>query len=194
MKQTQNSRRRCASKELRGSIQIEAMIALSVLVIAVLGFSRTATAGMQQQRAAAERGLAMAAARQVIEDMGGLPLEELWARYNADTADDPPSGVSPGPNFDIERLQAALGDVDGMAGQIMFPEAATSTKVPGLREDIAVPRFGLPYDLDGDGDIGPEDVSETLRLLPVAVEVRWRSAKSVQRIELRTWLGSSVTP
>ena len=179
-----------AKRGTRGSIQIEVLISFSVLVIAVLSFSRTVTGGIQQQRTIQERSLAIAAARQVIEDMRAENFESVYARYNADEADDPAgAGTAPGPSFDVTRLRPVDGDADGMAGRILFPEGPTPTKAIGLREDLAAPEFGLPWDLDGDGDQGSDDVSETYRLLPVVVRVSWRSSLGNQQIELRAWLG-----
>lgn len=174
-----------------GSLLVEAMIALVVLVTAVLGFSRSATAGMQHQRSITERGLAMGAAQEILEQLRDLPLEQVFARYNADSLDDPEFGLSPGPHFQIERLQAPASDEDGLPGQVLFPVSMGAGGAIELREDLVSPRFGLPRDLNGDAMIGSEDVSGSYRLLPVAVRVHWRSAGSVQEVELRTWLGQS---
>ena len=167
------------------------MIALIVLVTAVLGFSRTATASIQQQRGIADRALATTSAQEVLEGLMDLPVEEVFARYNANLGDDPSVGLAPGPGFSAGRLKAAEDDPDGLPGQILFPVGVGPTGELELREDLQALRFGLPFDLNGDGQVTPGSVAEDYRLLPVVVRVRWRSASSVQEIELRTWLGGA---
>ncbi len=174
-----------------GSLLVEALIALVVLVTAVLAFSRTAMASMQQQRSIAERALATTSAQEVLENLMDLPVEEVFARYNANLGDNPVSGIAPGPGFSAGHLQAAEDDPDGLPGQILFPVGVTPAGELELREDLEALRFGLPFDLNGDGQITAASVAEDYRLLPVVVRVRWRSVSSVQEVELRTWLGSA---
>lgn len=177
-----------------GSLLVEALIALVVLVTAVLAFSRTATAGMQQQRGVLQRATAVAAAEELLEALRDVPVGEVFARYNATEVDDPALGTSPGPAFDVPGLRAPEDAEDGLPGRVLFPVQPAAGGELELREDLEAVRFGLPYDLDGDGAVESADVASTYRLLPVAVRVRWRAQRGVQEIELRTWLGGPLAP
>lgn len=168
-----------------GSLQIEVVIALGVLVVALLSFSKTVTKGIQHQGSVAERDRALSAARQVVEDLRAATFEEVWVRHNGDTLDDPALGVSPGSGFDVAGLQPLPADPDGRVGELLFPESGGN-----LREDLDLPRLGLPFDLDRDGSVTSDDVSGDYRLLPVEIRVQWRSAGSNQRISLVAWLGA----
>jgi len=157
-------------------------VAALLLLVAVSGLAGSMLAANDLARTNEESLLADAAARRVADELERVPFSEVWASYNADPADDPGvAGSAPGPDFAVEGLRASPEDPDGAVGRILFPESAGA-----LREDLDLPRLGLPRDLNGDGEIDGDDRGGDYRLLPVTVRVEWRgvSGDNVHEIDL----------
>jgi type II secretory pathway pseudopilin PulG len=165
-----------------GFSQLELLVAVAFLIVATLGFSQALIAGMQLSDSVRERTIAVQAARQVLEEMQDETFAEVFARYDATTANDPATGTSPGATFDVPELRPRPDDPDGSVGEVVFPVIGTQ-----LREDADVPGLGLPLDLNADG-LDTLDHAGDYQLLPVAVRVSWRSNGADMQVELRTYL------
>jgi type II secretory pathway pseudopilin PulG len=167
-----------------GFSQLELICAVAFLLIATLGFSQSLIAGMRLADATHERALAIQAARQCLEELEDGTFAQVFARYNADPADDPGvAGSAPGSAFAVAGLNALGDDADGKVGEIVLPASGTQ-----LREDLDLPELGLPRDLDGDGVIDATNHAGDYQLLPVLVRVEWRSKGAPMKVELRTFL------
>ena len=165
---------------------LELLIALTVLVAALVGFSQAIVGAGNLATSSRENALANEAARSLLEELRTTPIEEGFLRYNDDPGDD--AGlVVPGPHFDVPGLEPVPGDPDGLAGRVLFPVDPNDPGV--LLEDLQDPganlAFGLPLDLNGDAFIDFFDHAPDYELLPVVVRIEWRSGS----LEVRTILG-----
>jgi hypothetical protein len=136
-----------------------------------------------------ETSLAMDAAQNAVERLQGESVfSEVFVRFNATTADDPPVGPSPGWNFAVPGLNIQPGDPDGFAGQILFPGDGVM-----LLEGPADPELGLPRDLNGDGLPAPDGIDHAAdyNVLPVRIRVDWTGASGNRRIEILTVLANT---
>ncbi|TAJ16107.1 MAG: prepilin-type N-terminal cleavage/methylation domain-containing protein [Planctomycetota bacterium] len=175
-------------KRRAGFSMVELMVTLCVLSVGMLAFARASVQSTRAIDASARKAIALSAARGKIEELKGLPFAQVFARYNDTGADDPGGAdTAPGAFFDVDGLEAATDDADGFVGGIEFPVVDGA---PGaLREDLALPEFGLPADLSGDLLITSADHAADYRLLPIIVRLAWRGSSGIERIELRTSLG-----
>lgn len=136
-----------------------------------------------------ETAIATAAAQRIVEDLFAADIEEVFALYNGDSADDPAGdGTAPGSSFTVEGLRVVPGDEDGMAGEIRFPVADGEPGI--LREDLVLDHFGLARDLDLDGLLDAEDHSLDYQVLPIVVRVSWQSDELQRHLEVRTIVGA----
>jgi hypothetical protein len=171
-----------------GFTLLEVTVAIGVLMLALLGFSRSISGAVRDQASQGERMRALNAARAAIEGLRARPFASVYVLHNDDGDDDPGgAGTAPGPHCAVPGLAAPAGDLDGAAGRILFPEIDSGSG-PVLREDLVDPVFGLPFDLDADGVIDGGDKSSSYRLLPVLVRISWLGGAGSQELELATWL------
>jgi len=170
----------------QGFTLIEVMIAMTILVVALLGAIGTITAIGALGESNRESTAAYQEARAVIERLGGVNFDELFATYNLDPNDDPDgAGTADGQNFDVPELDTRVGDPDGFVGQILLPIS------PGgaLREDLVDPSFGMPRDLNGDGIVDAADHADDYILLPVRVRLEWTGKSGQRFVEYASMLG-----
>jgi len=171
-------------RETRGGFsQLELLCAVSVLVIATLGFALGLISSERLAGAVRERTLATEHARRVIEEMEDASFSQVFALYDSNPANDPGGVAAPGAAFDVEGLTPLTDDPDGRVGEILFPVSGTQ-----LREDVVMRSLGMPHDLNGIGGIDWANHADDYQLLPVLVRVRWRSHGPAMTTELRTIL------
>jgi prepilin-type N-terminal cleavage/methylation domain-containing protein len=174
-----------------GLTLIELAVAITILLVGVLGFAQALVSLEKAQSRTREAGRAMQAARGMIERIQAEAFPEAFRRYNADTADDPGgAGTAPGCNFAVEGLSAQPDDADGLPGEVIFP---TTPGFPShLRENVVDASLGMPRDLNGDGtiDLTATSYATTYVVLPVRVRVSWIGTAGRAEVELRTVLGN----
>lgn len=164
------------------------MIAAIVIGVALLGAVVAMIDSMSLTRVNRDAAVARQAARLELESLQGVPFDEIFAAYNESAADD--AGLSdpaPGSSFTVFGLQARADDADGMCGRISFP-VEDGGPFDVLREDLVDARFGMPRDLNLDGAIDAANHANDYVLLPVRVQVEWRSPTGNQAITLETVL------
>ena len=168
---------------------LEITIAISVLVIGVVGSMQTMILLERGAERTRELDRATQAARQILERIQAEAFPEAFRRYNGDPTDDPGGGNAPGNKFAVPGLSARPDDPDGMPGEVIFP---TPPGLPGvLRENIVDSKLGMPRDLNGDGVIdGTTNCATTYKILPVLVRVRWVGTSGPAEVELHTMLGN----
>lgn len=177
----------CPESVESGWTLLELVISLMVLTIGVIGFIMALVSSLRVSAAGHERDIAINAARQMIERIQSHEFSEIYALYNSNPSDDPGgSGTAPGPNFAVDGLRPRPGDVDGMEGQIIFPVSGGK-----LAEDVSMPEFGLPKDLNGDQVIDNDDRAGDYTVLPVAIRIEWLGTSSEWEIEIRALLVES---
>jgi hypothetical protein len=165
---------------------VELLFVLSVLVVAFLAFSQSVISSMRLTRVNRESALATDGMRQTIELIEGVAdFSTAYQLFNDDPWDDPVPGTGPGSGFTVEGLAPAIGDPDGLVGEIVFPDIDTGAGLE-LREDLDLPELGMPRDLNGDGAIDALDHSADYRLLPVLVRLRWVGIGGERTAEVRT--------
>ena len=164
---------------------IEIVVGMTLLTIGLLGYLQVLVGAVATSQGNREQALALEAARETMERLQATPRTEVFARFNVDPSDDPGgAGTAAGAAFAIVGLGPQRTDLDGLPGEILFPEVAGS-----LREDLVEPALSMPRDLNGDGAIDALDHEADWRLLPVLVRVRWRGRSGDAQIDLRTMLG-----
>jgi hypothetical protein len=163
---------------------VELALTLVVLVIAIGSTLRSISSFVALSDGCWERSLALSAAQRVLEEMQSETFSQLFARYNATPLDD--RGAAPGEHFDVSGLDALATDADGRVGRIFFPVDPNTPAA--LFEDRFDPDFGLPRDLDADGDIDALDHAADYDLLPVRVQVQWHGRSGNRAIEIETVL------
>ncbi len=180
---------RCAAgrQPERGLTLLEVLLGFSVLLIGLVGFVKVVVSSMAASTMTHEVAMAKETARGMLETLAASDFSNVFALYNDEPTDDPNGqNTAPGMGFAAPGLDLQSGDVDGFAGEILFPTRAEEPAV--LREDIANLRFGTPRDLNGDGAIDDQDHSSDYQLLPVVVRVSWRGTAGNSRVEFRTVL------
>ena len=116
------TRRRSASRRAGFTI-LEIMIASSLMVVGVAALSGSILSGTRLSNNKQESADAHNGIRAILETLQGEDFADVYARYNADPADDPGgAGTAPGQNFAVPGLNALAGDADGFVGQITFPD------------------------------------------------------------------------
>ncbi|MFT5049294.1 MAG: prepilin-type N-terminal cleavage/methylation domain-containing protein [Chlamydiales bacterium] len=171
-----------------GFTLIEVMVAVVLLSVAMLGFSRAVVSSMIASDT--DRGVRMAAeaSRSQLETLLGSDFSQVFALYNDNPADDPGGvGTAPGSTFDVEGLDVQDGDADGQVGKFLLP-FVQKAGIWELREDLDLPELGLPRDLSGDGIIDDQDHSTDYVLLPARVRIDWQGAGSPAHVQFHTVL------
>lgn len=178
------ARRARARPSRRGSTLLETLIAISVVVVGLLGLLGSISTSVSTTAKTREAALGAEAARRVVEELRATPFGDVFATYNDDPLDDPGGpGTAAGSRFEVSGLDPLPTDGDGAAGEVLFPTIAGA-----LREDSQDSLLGMPRDLDADGAVDSEDHSGDYAVLPVLVRVEWSGAKGPGTAEARTIL------
>ena len=184
-----NKERKSKGHRRGGFALVEVLVASGVLTIAVVGMAGAMLSSMALQRSESESTLARLGAQQVLETMQAVDYAEVWACYNASTADDAGLGTAArGATFVVQGLTPVEGDADGRCGTIEFP-----TVNGALREDVVDAALGMPMDLNADSAIDTADHASDYTLLPVRVRVDWRGPSGPQTYQLETILCLRIT-
>jgi hypothetical protein len=162
---------------------LDVMLAMALLAIGCGAVIQSMVTANTVERFATERLAALEAAESTLEALQGEVFGQVFARYDANPANNP-AGVSPGPGFLVQGLEPVAGDADGMPGQIEFPGNGVL-----LLENVADAELGMPRDLNG--DLAPPDGldhSGDYRVLPVRLRVRWNGVRGNSELVLVTTL------
>ena len=162
---------------------IDLMLGLVVLVVGVGAALGSISSFALLEETNRETIAAHLAVRQAVEAMQAENFQQVFALYNDDDADDPVGVEIPSANFDVPGLSALADDPDGRVGRIEFPVDAGGR----LMESQTLPGFGLPCDLNADGD-QIDDASADHVALPVRLVVEWRGKAGNRTYELQTLL------
>ena len=173
----------------RGFTFVELAVGMTILLVSLLIFSSSVTGVAKQRAANRETALAVAAARNMLETLRAEDFAEVYARYNANPADDPGgAGTAPGNRFVVEGLDDAPDTVGGFDGEIVFPSVEDAVAGWQLREDVELRALGLPRDISGDNVVDDQDHSASYFILPVQVRVRWSGSSGTRQYEMATQL------
>ena len=166
--------RLCAGRPEAGFSLIEVLVANIVMAIAVLSFVHTIGAANKLNRATQERALATVTLGRFVERLrADLSWNDLYTRLRqrSTACDDDGCGLQSTVTF---LVQVPVTDVDG---------------VPSLVESVDAPRYGLPHDLNSDGEIDSKSRNVDYTALPIVARVRWsRPGEQAHEVVLATWL------
>lgn len=180
---TKQLRRRSA----RGISLVETLVSASILLVAVLGTSRSVAGSMTLTKSNRDIVNATQAARAVLEDMQDAGVTRAFRLYNTAASDDPDgAGTGPGAAFDVAGLLPVTGDADGRVGQVLLPARSAAPTLISEAADAFLP--GMPRDLDLDGNAAETDVTSTAKMLPAVVVVEWQTSSGPKRLEFPTLL------
>jgi len=166
---------------------VEVMVAIVILTVSVYLLTSTVTAALGHSSVKRERSLAVDASMNLLERMRAEPFEELFARYNSDTEDDPGgAGTAPGRHFQVPGLDPDTSDPDGFVGEVIVPGVEVAPGDWQLREDQSLTQLTLPRDLNGDLMIDDVDHADDYIVLPVLVRVSWEGSSGRRQFEMAT--------
>ncbi len=166
-----------------------------VISIAMLGHVASTLSEHQMAADGQYRSEALQLARQFIERMrGDEDFAGLLGRIRTvQIATNLPGGVAlangrrayaPDTYYPDFVLPSEL---DSMVVRVEVPLDPTTKS---LREDLDEPWFGLPRDLDGDGDIDAEARDDDYRALPLSLTFHWTPpGRPACELRFSTWLG-----
>jgi prepilin-type N-terminal cleavage/methylation domain-containing protein len=182
-----------------GFTLIEVCAALVILVIAILGHVASVGAAHQSAQSVEERGLALQTLERFTERLRDDPdWETLWVRLRArsveTTTDTALASLTN--DFALPTVAATTYYSDFQvpsqlqnASFLVQVPAVDNAGVWELRENLNAPRYGLPWDLNGDGLTDATPRNDDYRQLPVVVRIRWGGAgRMPTEITLSTWL------
>lgn len=170
-----------------GTGLLEPLVAVTLVLLAVLGFSQLMVGAVRTADQAEEATVAREAARAMLDQMRAAQFSTAFAEFNA-SAEDDPSGFETGfgSGFDVDGLVPVDGDADGMVGEILFPTVDGAPQ--RLREDVKDAALAMPRDLNGDDVVDDADHSGDYEILPVVIRVRWRGVAGDSVVEFHTIL------
>jgi type II secretory pathway pseudopilin PulG len=155
---------------------VEVMVLIIILGLGMLALTSTSLSVHSLQSADSERRLANDGLDSVTEDIrqsSSMLIDAELGWVNSLNALYGPGGT-PGDTFDIEGL--TLQDGDASIGSITIVTDETLTDA-----ELGV-EIGMPKDLDNDGEIDNNNVTDTARILPVIVRTAWTGSAGAQQI------------
>jgi len=175
-----------ASRRARraGFTLVEVMVTMVVLVFGIGAVVTTLVMTTSLGKTNRESNIAATAARGAVEAMKATEFEEIFARFNANPADDPDGpGTAVGNTFMVPGLNVDPTDPDGIQGEILFVGNGVQ-----LREDVVDVELGMPRDLNKDAVIDALDHKDDYWVLPVRVRVAWTGETGSTSLEYSTVL------
>lgn len=173
---------------------LEVLLAAAFVALSILALASSTLAGHRFAQSEEARGIALQTTRAFLErlradeDWSGL-YARLWTKVDPQVV---PAGATwPLTDFyDDLEVPAVLGEVRVRVEVPASPPAGAPPGSPAvLREDAWLPRFGLPYDLNGDGAIDDQPRGADYRALPVVINLHWQSPGEIaQTLRTTVWL------
>jgi len=205
--------RRPASRRSRrrGMGLIDCLISIVVISLSSFGFLAASMASSKLEVETRAVAVAVELTRDVVEELQATPLDEIIARFNDDPEDDPDGiGTARGSTFLLDTRRALEGTatttayrqedeeaVDGsntipekMECEIRLPIVIDGSGIVELTEESELPEFGLPADLNGDGEIDGDNRLADFHVLPIVIRMEWPTLDGGRRtLDFATVLG-----
>lgn len=158
---------------------------MALLVIGMGVLIGSTFSAMKLDQVNAATALASQALRGLCEEMQAMPIDEVLDSYVMNGDEDERTRADKLARLTMD--DRSLGDRSGEepVARARFPLDADGRT---LREDLDLPEFGLPRDLDGDGAIDGGDKRGSFRILPVVLELDWEGPSGPQHLQLSTVL------
>lgn len=171
---------------------IEAFLFVSILGLALLWHAASSLSGHRLISAEGSHGLALQTMRHFMERLRSDPdWETLYARLATHLDAGPPAlGLAPSAYYPDFKPPAELGSVGVLVEVPRVAAVGADVTDPFvLREDTIAARFGLPFDLNGDGVVDDQPHDGDYRALPVIVIFNWAAPGDVpQTLKIATFL------
>ncbi len=166
---------------------LEVLIASACMAIALLAHASTVLMDHRLNESVGSRSVSLESARHFVERMrADDDWEGLYGRLLALST--VATGSTPQTYYPDFPVPSTLGPVRVL---VEVPSGIVAG-VPALREDLAAPALGLPYDLNGDGVVDGASHDVDYRALPIVVRWRWTPAGETQHeIAITTWLAEA---
>lgn len=164
---------------------VDVCLSMALLVIGLGVLIGSTFSAMKLDQVNASTALASQALRGLCEEMQAMPIDEVLDSYVVHDDEDEPTRATK-----LARLRMRDPQLADRAGKEPVARARFPLDGDGrtLREDLDLPEFGLPRDLDGDGAIDGADKRAAFRLLPVVLELDWEGPSGPQHLSLSTVL------
>ena len=192
-----------------GFTLLEVMLAISILVLSIIGMVSVIAYTTTQNEISRENLLAMRAAEGKIEEMRRFDVSEIFARYSATAATqsylpaplNALAGFYPGPDFsDIFNRAMPTYDptyqrIQNATATITFPWVNTSTALNAQGVNVTTPTVPIQLkenpadpdpiarDLNADGIVN--DATLDYVILPVTINIQWSGIKGKRSISYR---------
>jgi prepilin-type N-terminal cleavage/methylation domain-containing protein len=192
-------RRVRSRRSQRGFSLIETLIASVVLVLAILGHAASVITAHSMNRTTEDTAIAAQTLGRFVERLRADPdWAGLYARLRALSAESASdaglSNLGADPALACYAATSYYADftVPSALGSATFLVQVPSLAVSGtsaLRESAVAPRYGLPYDLNGDGVVDSASRDADYVKLPMVARIRWKRATGDSKeFVLATWL------
>jgi prepilin-type N-terminal cleavage/methylation domain-containing protein len=171
-----------------GFTLLELIMGTTVLAIGICGLAVSLVYSMTLAQTNRESAEARIAAKEILERVRGVPVEEIFAAFNG-TADDDGTTTAgaPGSTFQLTRTTKD-GATATYTAHVEFP---VGDMAGVLREDLEDELLGMPRDLNGDGLIDSENHAADYLIIPIRIRVIWRGKTGPREFELCTVLRRS---
>jgi hypothetical protein len=175
---------------------IEILVAATVVAISLLAHAATTLGGHRLTKSDEGRSIAIQATRQFLERMRSdedwaslyTRMRVLEAQARAQGRDAVDGLLLPPTAYYADYIVPA--GISSVGVLVTVPDSApVGGGANVLREDAALPEFGLPFDLNGDGVIDAASRNADYRALPVMVTFRYEVAGAPPvSLSVHTWL------
>jgi hypothetical protein len=191
---SRSRRRLLRESRRRGMGLIDCLISIVVISLSSFGFLAASMASSRLEVESRAVAVAVELTRDVLEELQATPLDEIVARFNDDPEDDPDGvGTARGSAFLLDTRRALSESVvqtdyrqeeaevvDGsntipekMECSVRLPILIDGSGLAELTEESVLPEFGLPADLNGDGEIDGDNRLLDFHVLPIVVRMEW---------------------
>jgi len=147
---------------------LEVLIAVAVAAIALMGTLTAIASIMRLTDSNHEQSLALNIARQKLAELQIAPFQSAFALF--------------GPGSPANS--SSVAQLDSGTVKFVFPVNESGK----LDETVIDEQMGMPSDLNGNGNATDRDVSTTYNLLPVRIQLTWKSPNGPREMSLNTVL------
>jgi type II secretory pathway pseudopilin PulG len=176
----------------RGITLLETMIATAIASAALLFHAAGTLAGHRLTKAEETRSVALQSVREFVERMrADDDWGSIYSRFHSKATQAAYLGSQSDPRFFAPTdYYGDFATPEGLGTVTVLVQVPATDNV--LREDAQDARYGLPYDLNGDGVVDSSAHDADYIVLPVVVRFRWTPpGEAAQEIEVPTWMGGN---